>query len=103
MTKSIYKFYWDCGRNGHLSGIFVASDKEIKEIIGEHIRFGEVLGKHSEISGTLKKDDIEKLVDGELEKDFVEKFESLELDSGFNPLDYYERMEHEEDEEDEEN
>jgi phenolic acid decarboxylase len=90
MKKGIYKFYWDCGRQGNIDGIFVATDEEIKSIIGKEIYFGEVLGKHSEIYGSMGKEDIELITDSE---EVVKIFEKYKIYSGFNPLDYLEEEE----------
>jgi len=87
--KKIYKFDWDCGRMGDLSGLFIADSAEIEKLIGKEIYFGEVLGKHSEVSGTLDKDDLTVQTD---DQEFIKKFEKLigtGTISGFNPLDYY--------------
>lgn len=56
--KKLWKFCWDdpyC----FLGGLFVATDKEIENIIGRQAYFGEVGGKHSEIYGIIEEDDIE--------------------------------------------
>jgi len=45
--KAIYEFYWDLGRMGEVSGMFIADKDDIKKIIGTEIYFGEILGKHS--------------------------------------------------------
>ena len=53
--KAIYQFHWDCGRMGDIAGLFVASKQDVQDAIGKEIYFGEVLGKHSEVYGTLDK------------------------------------------------
>ncbi len=84
--KKIYEFYWDCGRMGHVEGIFSAEEANIKECIGKRIYFGEILGKHSEIYGDLKENDLKILTD---DQEFIKKAEELKLiPSGYNPLDY---------------
>jgi hypothetical protein len=55
MSKILVKFYWDCGRNGDVEGLFITTKKELKYAIGKQIYFGEILGKHSEVYGILKK------------------------------------------------
>jgi len=88
--KKIYKFYWDCGRMGELEGLFIADSKDVKQIIGHEIYFGEVLGKHSEIYGELKKGDLTVKTD---DQDFIAKFIVIFGEgtiSGYNPFDYYE-------------
>lgn len=85
--KYLYKFYWDCGRSGDLEGLFVATEEEIKNAIGSEVYFGEVLGKHSEVHGTLEEGDIRKL---EVSPEAVEEVSKYlgKGWSGFNPLNY---------------
>jgi hypothetical protein len=83
--KAIYKFYWDCGRQGYLSGIFVADKNEVENAIGQRLYFGEVLGKHSEVYGELEASDLEMVSDSPSD---IEVFERLDLTSGRNPLNY---------------
>lgn len=83
--KAIYKFHWDCGRNGDLEGVFVATATEISDRLGCEIYFGEALGKHSDIHGTLEADDV-KLVS--YNSEFVKLFEDNDLETGHNPLRY---------------
>jgi hypothetical protein len=83
----LWKFEWDCGRNGSLEGLFVATEESVTEIIGQQVSFGEVLGKHSDIYGTIDKEDIEKV---NLDTDIVEKVTTIlgHTWSGYNPLFY---------------
>lgn len=85
--KGIYKFFWDCGRQGNVEGIFVATADSVSNIIGRDINFGEILGKHSEVYGTIEEDEI-KLVT--TDENMVALFEEHNLSSGYNPLDYVE-------------
>lgn len=85
--KGIYKFHWDCGRMGSLEGIFVNTEAQVANLIGKRIYFGEVLGKHSEISGTLEKNDL-KLITRNPE--FIELFEDHKMSTGYNPFNYIE-------------
>lgn len=82
--KGVYRFQFDAGRNGMLHGLFVADDEEIKALMGRHLYFGEVLGKHSEIQGPLEDSDV-KLVTQD--KTFVKMFEELGCATGFSPWD----------------
>ena len=87
--ENLYSFHWDCGRNGSLDGLFFEEEWRVKGIIGEEISFGEALGKHSEIYGTIEEGEIVKIevpesVVAELKKVFNRK-----TISGFNPFDYY--------------
>lgn len=96
--KVIAKFYWYCGRMGDLEGLFVTDKAELEGAYGKHVYFGEVLGKHSDISGSLETEDITILSE---DQDFIEKFEKIVgggTISGYNPLEFI----YEEDEEEEE-
>lgn len=84
--KGLYKFFWNCGRMGDLEGVFVAEEKDVENLIGKHIYFGEVLGKHSEICGELESNDIVLLTD---DSKVVELFERHVGTVGYNPFDYY--------------
>ena len=87
MKKILCKFYWDCGRQGYLEGIFVTTPEERWKIIGETVYFGEVLGKHSEVYGTIDEKDIGILND---DQDFIEKAEQFGMtDIGYNPFEYW--------------
>jgi len=85
--KSLYRMNFDCGRQGSLSGIFVEDDEDVALLISSEmvIVFGEVLGKHSHIAGTLTPSEIVKITDDEK---VISIFDEFELESGFNPFDY---------------
>ena len=89
MKKAIYKFFFDCGRMGELEGIFVAEPQEVKRLInsGEELYFGEVLGKHSEISGVVSVENFIFVTD---EEEIVNFFEIHGMATGINPLSYFE-------------
>lgn len=74
MNKYLWKFYWDCGRMGDLETLFVATEEEIKDLIGKEANFGEVLGKHSEVYGTIEEKDITKI---DLDSETVEKVSKI--------------------------
>lgn len=100
MTTNIYRFYWDCGRQGDLQGVFAATPEQIEKLIGQHVNFGEVLGKHSEVHGTIDEDDIELATS---DQDFVKRaIEYGLVPNGHNPLDYFEETEEDEEDEEEE-
>ncbi len=87
--QKLYQFHWDCGRMGALDGLFIAEASKIEALIGKHIYFGEVLGKHSEIADTLKAEDLVVKSD---DQEFIVKFIEIMgpgTISGFSPLDYY--------------
>lgn len=85
--ENIYKFEADCGRSGTLSGIFIATEKQIKEIHSKTIYLGECLGKHSEVyfePGELE--DCIQLVT--TDQNVVAIFQKFSLRSGYDLTDY---------------
>ena len=90
--RFLWRFNWDCGRQGELEGLFVATEQEVKELTGKEVYFGEVLGKHSEIYGEIEEGDFEKI---DLDAETVAKVEKILSDtwSGFNPLEYLQKDE----------
>ena len=95
MSKILVEFYWDCGRSGELTGLFVTTKDELENLYGQDAYFGEVLGKHSEISGTITEDDFTIKTDNQ---EFIKLFEELIGEQGFNPFDYVEESNSEEEE-----
>lgn len=86
--KKLYHFFWDCGRIGDLSGLFISTDEEVDKIQNKEIYFGEVLGKHSDVGGVIEKDDIQEMSD---DQDLINKLESIfkrRTITGYNPFDY---------------
>ena len=94
----LYYFHWDCGRQGDLDGIFVVSEegeKILRALIGMEIDFGEALGKHSQIVGTLEASELEAVEATDEEILTVCRVLRIPFDgarwatiSGHNPLDY---------------
>lgn len=85
--NNLYSYYLDCGRQGSLEGLFIATPEEVQNAIGKDVYFGEVLGKHSEVGGTLE------LHEFKLESSEQDKVEWLlgllgRNVSGLNPLGY---------------
>jgi hypothetical protein len=87
IMKGIYRLNFDCGRQGHLSGIFVADSKHVELLISSQtqVYFGEVLGKHSEVCGPVQENEISLVTD---DQQAVTVFEKFKLQTGFNPFDY---------------
>lgn len=85
--KALYKMDFNAGRMGSLEGIFTADIKDVEELIdsGKEVYFGEVLGKHSEIFGSIDKEEITLITTDEK---VIKIFEEYDLSSGFNPFDY---------------
>lgn len=87
--KKLYRFNWDCGRQGEVEGMFIAEEKEVQNIIGKEVYFGEILGKHSEVYGTIEKDEIQEIQVSETTIKEMEEVIGRNI-SGYNPLDYIE-------------
>lgn len=56
----LWKFEWDCD-TGKIESLFVATEEKVNSLINQEIDFGEALGKHSEVEGTIEKGEIIKI------------------------------------------
>ena len=84
--KKLFSFYWGV-RGGNVEGLFFATEQELEKIIGKEIIFGEILGKHSDVYGTLEKDEIQEIKLSQ--ETLLELYNYFgETISGYNPLDY---------------
>ena len=83
--KAIYKFNFNCGGQGSLYGVFVASRSDVSYLVENKIpiSFGEILGKH--VTGYVDKSEIIEVTD---DVEIIELFEIFGLSSGFSPFDY---------------
>jgi hypothetical protein len=71
---------------GEVTGIFDATREAVKAAIGKDVYFGEILGKHSEIYGTLDEGDLTELTD---DQKFIQQAKDFKcIPVGYNPLDY---------------
>ena len=90
MTElKLWKFSEDYGRMGDVEGLFIATEEEIdKFLVGREICFGEILGKHSEVSISFEKKDF-KCLDVS-ESTIAELFIALDSRSiaGYNPFEH---------------
>ena len=82
-SMNLYKFFWEFRRFGIIEGLFIANYSDIP--FDKELFFGEALGKHSEISGTLKYEDITLISE---DKDFIDRFITIVGDFGYNPIEY---------------
>jgi hypothetical protein len=81
----LYKFHWYVRRMGDVEGIFAAEEADVEKAIGLRVQFGEILGKHSDIHGTLDREDLTVLTD---DANFIAKAKAYGLiPVGHNPLD----------------
>lgn len=98
----LYNFYYHCGRMGHIEGLFAAYPSEVDSIMGQEVYFGEVLGKHSEISVIISEDNIRLLSEDQgFINTLVEVTGGDNSISGHNPFDSFDSWEPEEEDEDE--
>lgn len=87
MTNAVYKMHIDCGQMGDVSAVFVASDEDMKNLMGKEVYFGEILGKHSNIVGIMEESDFTRITDDPL---VVNLFLEHDLSTGHNPFSYLE-------------
>jgi hypothetical protein len=83
---NLYKFKWDVGRGYEAEGVFVADEKEVEAAMGKTADFGEICGKHSEISIDLKPEYFTVI---STDRSFIEKILEVfggKTVSGHNPL-----------------
>lgn len=97
--KALWRFHWSVGRMGDVDGLFVATDAEVEDALGREVYFGEILGKHSEVYGTLEAKDLTRLTG---DPSFISKFEEYGCGNGYNPLDYLNAEEDDSEEEEDE-
>ena len=85
--EAIYRMYFDCGRQGELTGIFIADKAKVKVLLenGIQIYWGEVLGKHSEVYGPLDEGELVEVSDN---PEAIKIIKELELENGYNPFNY---------------
>lgn len=85
--KGIYKLNIDLRRHGSLEGTFIAEKEHVKVLIESKIEvyFGEVLGKHSDISGSIEDVDLKLVSDS---PEAIKIVEELGLQTGYNPFEY---------------
>jgi hypothetical protein len=86
----LFRFFWDVGRMGEIEGLFVAEQSEVDRIIGKELYLGEVLGKHSEIYGTVEANEITVVSEDEdVCKHLIDECKSKTI-CGYNPIDSWE-------------
>ena len=81
----------DCGRMGELTGAFFATNEELERALGYEIWLDEPLGKHSEITVELERDQFEALEISEQSIAVITEKFGITL-SGFNPVEIAEEQ-----------
>lgn len=92
MAKKVFKFSYS-SRGFDLESIFVAWDSELEWIMGKVIWFGEVGGKHSEVTLTMEEKYFTVVTDDPTK---VQVIEEIIGSTGLNPFDYLEEGQMEE-------
>ena len=86
--KKLWKFEWTGGYS-LIGGIFKATDEEVESIIGKHLYLGEVDGKHSDVYGTIERNEITLISDNPIVVEAVPTF-------GYDPVEYIKEQEDDE-------
>ena len=94
----LWDFYVDCGRIGSLEGLFVATKEDVAKLIGKTVDFGECLGKHSDVEVDIEEHEIKLVSEDEEKIMWLIGLMNGRTISGFNPFDYIEPEELEEEE-----
>lgn len=95
--KTLYKFYWDAGRHGCVEGLFIEDSESMEQFYGRHVYFGEILGKHSEVEGTLDREHITVVSEDEEKIEWLESVLGRSV-SGYNPVEYMQEYDNDEEE-----
>lgn len=79
---------FDCGRNGSLEGLFIADTEDVEYLVNHevYVHFGEVLGKHSDVSGRIGEGEIKQVTTDE---NVIKVVEEHSLENGYNPFDEF--------------
>lgn len=88
--KKLCRYVLEMRRSSNIEGVFVLTDEEldaVKEMKGFEVRYGEISGKHSDVTCELHLEDIEILSDKEEEVAFFERI--LPHGAGFYFPDYW--------------
>lgn len=74
------------GYRGKLVGLYITTEERLAALIGKHVYFGEVLGKHSEVEGKMEASMFEVI---KADQDKLEWFEKSVGSVGTNPEPIY--------------
>ena len=90
---TLYKLHFYAGRQGTYEGLFLEDSDKLKKLVdsGDNVYFGEVLGKHSEISGPLEESDYTVITSDEKVVGMAKEFHITTIDSPVTTyVEYYE-------------
>jgi hypothetical protein len=83
MTQNVYAVSEHWGRGYSVEGVFLATPEQVAAAVGKTAYFGEICGKHSDVSLNIKPDTIKLVTDVPSEVDLIRR---LGLERGENPI-----------------
>jgi hypothetical protein len=84
--KALYRYDWDFGQLGRLSGMFLAPPSQVEAAIGKGFDFGTVFGPRTYATGTIGLRDIELVSDDPADIAVLERLIGKDDIYGLNPL-----------------
>jgi hypothetical protein len=96
----LVQFNQDCGRMGDIEGLFVCAEEDLNNVIGKEVYYGEILGKHSEIYGTLRQSNINVVSKDQDKIKWLVSVIGSNTISGYNPIEIWKERNYEYDNED---
>lgn len=83
-TRVLVRFHWHISQVGDVWATLITTPEELADSYGQHVRFGDILGDHSEVEGVLKASDFTFVTADEA---FIAKYEEyLGKSEGHDPL-----------------
>lgn len=84
----LVKFEYEILHTGYLDSIFLCSQQDYDRLIGKYVYFGDVLGKHSSVGVTIRKEHLTILSQDQDKLPWLMKVFQHTTLSGHNPLEY---------------
>ena len=94
----LYRFCWPQRRGGGVEGLFVEDSDVVENAIGSDVYFGEICGKHSDVYGTLDEEDLTVVSEDQEKINWLVDILGRSV-SGYNPFDYIEDQDEQDEEE----
>ena len=94
----LYRFCWPQRRGGDVEGLFVEDSDVVENAIGSDVYFGEICGKHSDVYGTLDEEDLTVVSEDQEKICWLVDILGRSI-SGYNPFDYIEDQDEQDEEE----
>ncbi len=58
MGREVFRFNWPAGRGYSVEGVFTSTQAQVDALEGSYVNFGEICGKHSQMSGIIEPGEI---------------------------------------------